>query len=194
MNYLACPKTKVKSVLVWALAVYPAKDLTLLRGLELSETSRAFDRTQCPQSMTAPLGYGSAFATPRQVHSRKSSYRTRMLALGRSPYHQNTHLFDRVLGQFTSISFHLLMEKFKETKLQGLSAKLLTYGFWCIIHEHFMRSGQVTIVPMEFFYPGTGASGDLAQRPEFAPAWRALLPAHLDRIELSLAVSRYSQT
>jgi hypothetical protein len=77
--------------------------------------------------MTTPLSYRSALLAPGSMHSKRSSHRTRMLALVHSLYRQNTHFLQRVVGQFTSISFHVKLEKFKATKFQKLSAQLLTY-------------------------------------------------------------------
>jgi len=51
----------------------------------------------------------------------------------------------------------------------------------------------VAIVPMGFCYPGTGRSGDLAPRPECAPAWRKPLLSQLNNIELTLVIGQYAQ-
>ena len=50
-----------------------------------------------------------------------------MLTLIHSLYCKNTHFFERVVGQFSSVSFHADLEKFKTKKFRNLSAKLLTY-------------------------------------------------------------------
>jgi uracil-DNA glycosylase len=59
--------------------------------------------------------------------------------------------------------------------------------------ELFYDPDLVAIVPMGFCYPGTGKSGDLAPRPECAPAWREKLLSQLDRIELTLVIGQYAQ-
>ena len=51
----------------------------------------------------------------------------------------------------------------------------------------------VAIVPMGFCYPGTGKTGDLAPRPECAPAWRIPLLSQLHNIELTLVIGQYAQ-
>lgn len=58
--------------------------------------------------------------------------------------------------------------------------------------EVFYDSKKVAIIPMGFCYPGTGKNGDLAPRPECAPAWRQALLSHLHNIELTLAVGQYA--
>lgn len=56
----------------------------------------------------------------------------------------------------------------------------------------FYDARRVALLPMGFCYPGSGASGDLAPRPECAPAWRALLLGKLRAIELTLVIGRYA--
>lgn len=58
--------------------------------------------------------------------------------------------------------------------------------------ETFYDPSAVAILPMGFCYPGTGSSGDLAPRPECAPAWRETLVARLSGVELTLVLGRYA--
>lgn len=51
----------------------------------------------------------------------------------------------------------------------------------------------ITILPMGFCYPGSGASGDLPPRPECAATWRARLLAQLPALRLSLVIGAYAQ-
>ena len=62
-----------------------------------------------------------------------------------------------------------------------------------VTREVFYDPRQIAILPMGFCYPGTGKSGDLAPRPECAPAWRGLLFGHLRHLELTLVVGQYAQ-
>ncbi len=57
----------------------------------------------------------------------------------------------------------------------------------------FYDPKKIAIVPMGFCYPGTGRSGDLAPRPECAPAWRKPLLSQLNNIELTLVIGQYAQ-
>jgi uracil-DNA glycosylase len=62
-----------------------------------------------------------------------------------------------------------------------------------ISREIFYDPGQVAILAMGFCYPGTGRSGDLPPRPECARAWRRQLLAHLEGLQLTLAIGQYAQ-
>jgi len=57
----------------------------------------------------------------------------------------------------------------------------------------FYDPEQVAILPMGFCYPGSGKSGDLAPRPECAPAWREQLLSHLTQLELTIVLGSYAQ-
>lgn len=62
-----------------------------------------------------------------------------------------------------------------------------------ITRDIFYDTEKIAILPMGFCYPGTGKSGDLAPRPECAPAWRKKLLAALPNIELTLVIGQYAQ-
>ena len=62
-----------------------------------------------------------------------------------------------------------------------------------VTSDTFYDPKQVAILPMGFCYPGTGKSGDLAPRPECAPAWREQLLGHLDHLEVTLVIGQYAQ-
>ncbi|MDE2369481.1 MAG: uracil-DNA glycosylase family protein [Burkholderiales bacterium] len=61
-----------------------------------------------------------------------------------------------------------------------------------IDREVFCDARRIAIVPMGLCYPGTGRGGDLAPRPECAPAWRARLLAGLPKLQLTLVIGRYA--
>ncbi len=61
-----------------------------------------------------------------------------------------------------------------------------------ISREVFYDATQIAILPMGFCYPGTGKSGDLAPRPECAPAWRLPLLSHLKNLQLMLVIGQYA--
>ncbi|MCG8456945.1 MAG: uracil-DNA glycosylase family protein [Holophagales bacterium] len=62
-----------------------------------------------------------------------------------------------------------------------------------VSREVFYDARKVAILPMGFCYPGTGKSGDLPPRPECAPAWRELLLARLDRVEITVVLGQHAQ-
>ncbi len=61
-----------------------------------------------------------------------------------------------------------------------------------IDRDVFHDPARVAILGMGFCYPGTGRSGDLAPRPECAPAWRAGLLARLENLQLTLVIGQYA--
>lgn len=66
---------------------------------------------------------------------------------------------------------------------------------WLGIDEDvFYDPGRVAIMAMGFCFPGQDAhGGDLPPRRECAPAWRANLMSHLDRLELIICLGRHAQ-
>ena len=57
----------------------------------------------------------------------------------------------------------------------------------------FYEADSIAILPMGFWYPGSGKSGDLAPRPECAATWRKPLLNQLPQVELTLVLGRYAQ-
>jgi len=62
-----------------------------------------------------------------------------------------------------------------------------------ITRDVFYDPEQVAILPMGFCFPGSGSSGDLAPRPECAPAWREQLLNQLSQLELTIVLGSYAQ-
>ncbi|MCK3942650.1 uracil-DNA glycosylase family protein [Streptococcus suis] len=60
--------------------------------------------------------------------------------------------------------------------------------------QTFYESGHFAILPMDFYYPGKGRSGDLPPRKDFAPKWHPLIMKQLPQIELIILVGNYAQT
>lgn len=60
--------------------------------------------------------------------------------------------------------------------------------------QTFYESGHFAILPMDFYYPGKGKSGDLPPRKDFAPKWHPLILDQLPELELSILVGNYAQT
>lgn len=61
-----------------------------------------------------------------------------------------------------------------------------------IDRETFYDKRNIAVLPMGFCYPGTTSSGDLAPRPECAPAWRRALLNQLHGVRLTLVIGRYA--
>lgn len=59
--------------------------------------------------------------------------------------------------------------------------------------EQFRNPSIFALIPMDFYYPGKGKSGDLPPRKDFAPLWHTKLMDLMPNIELIVLVGRYSQ-
>jgi uracil-DNA glycosylase len=59
--------------------------------------------------------------------------------------------------------------------------------------EEFYDPSRVALLPMDFYYPGKGASGDLPPRPEFAPRWHPRILAQLGGLRLTVLIGSYAQ-
>lgn len=57
----------------------------------------------------------------------------------------------------------------------------------------FYDSDFLAILPMDFYYPGKGKSGDLPPRKGFAAKWHPQILAQLPEVRLTLLVGRYAQ-
>lgn len=58
--------------------------------------------------------------------------------------------------------------------------------------ELFYESGQIAILPMDFYFPGAGKSGDLPPRKGFAQKWHPLLLEQMPDIQLTLLIGHYA--
>lgn len=59
--------------------------------------------------------------------------------------------------------------------------------------ETFYDSDVVALIPMDFYYPGKGAHGDLPPRKGFADSWHPRLFALMPDVKLIILVGAYSQ-
>ncbi len=59
--------------------------------------------------------------------------------------------------------------------------------------ETFYESGLFAVVPMDYYFPGKGKSGDLAPRKGFADKWHKRTLALAPDIELHILVGSYAQ-
>ena len=62
-----------------------------------------------------------------------------------------------------------------------------------IDRETFYHSGLFAVIPMDFYYPGKGKSGDLPPRKGFAEKWHPQILADLPNIELTILIGQYAQ-
>lgn len=59
--------------------------------------------------------------------------------------------------------------------------------------EQFRNPDIIALIPMDFYYPGKGASGDAPPRKDFAPLWHAKLMDLMPNIRLIILVGQYAQ-
>ena len=62
-----------------------------------------------------------------------------------------------------------------------------------IDNELFYNSGLIGVVPMDFYYPGKGKSGDLPPRKNFAHKWHHRVLELMPDIKLIILVGKYAQ-
>ena len=59
--------------------------------------------------------------------------------------------------------------------------------------ETFYQSGYFAVLPMDFYFPGHGKSGDLPPRKGFADKWHQPILELLPDIELTILIGQYAQ-
>lgn len=65
---------------------------------------------------------------------------------------------------------------------------------WLGVSEKEFRDENIFAhIPMDFYYPGKGKSGDLPPRKDFAPRWHGRLMELMPNVELVVLIGRYSQ-
>lgn len=62
-----------------------------------------------------------------------------------------------------------------------------------VTDEQFYNPDLFAIMPMDFYYPGKGAHGDLPPRKEFASTWHPKLLALMPDVRLTILVGAYAQ-
>lgn len=65
---------------------------------------------------------------------------------------------------------------------------------WLGVDEKtFYQSGYFAVLPMDFYFPGHGKSGDLPPRKGFADKWHPQILQELPDIQLTLLIGQYAQ-
>jgi uracil-DNA glycosylase len=62
-----------------------------------------------------------------------------------------------------------------------------------VSRETFYHSGKLGVVPLDFYYPGKGKSGDLPPRKGFAEKWHEPVLRLMPEVELTLLIGQYAQ-
>ncbi len=65
---------------------------------------------------------------------------------------------------------------------------------WLGVDETLFRDpSKIAIIPMDFYYPGKGKSGDLPPRKEFASYWHPRLLSLMPDLSLFVLIGQYAQ-
>jgi uracil-DNA glycosylase len=59
--------------------------------------------------------------------------------------------------------------------------------------EEFYDPANVAIIPMDFYFPGKGTSGDLPPRRDFAARWHPRVLEQLTEVRLTILIGAYAQ-
>jgi uracil-DNA glycosylase len=62
-----------------------------------------------------------------------------------------------------------------------------------VSRDVFYDSNLIAQLPMDFYFPGKGKSGDLPPRKDFAPKWHPLLLEAMPQVQTILLVGSYAQ-
>lgn len=62
-----------------------------------------------------------------------------------------------------------------------------------VTKDQFYHSGKIAVLPLDFYYPGKGKSGDLPPRKDFAAKWHPSLLALMPHIQLTIVIGAYAQ-
>lgn len=63
-----------------------------------------------------------------------------------------------------------------------------------VTEQQFRDPGLFALLPMDFYYPGKGATGDLPPRKTFAGRWHPPLLQLMPDIQLTVLIGSYAQT
>ena len=65
---------------------------------------------------------------------------------------------------------------------------------WLGVSEDLFRNpAMIAHIPMDFYYPGKGRSGDLPPRKEFAALWHARILHRMPDVKMTILIGRYAQ-
>lgn len=62
-----------------------------------------------------------------------------------------------------------------------------------VTKDEFYGSDKLGILPLDFYYPGKGKSGDLPPRKGFADKWHKALLELMPNVQMSLLIGQYAQ-
>ncbi len=92
-----------------------------------------------------------------------------------------------LIGQAPGIKTQL-----KEDVFRDQSGKRLRQ--WLnVTEETFYESGKISVLPLDFYFPGKAKTGDLPPRLDFAEKWHPLILEQMPEVELIILIGLYAQ-
>ena len=92
-----------------------------------------------------------------------------------------------LIGQAPGIKTQLRRDVFRDKSGDRLREWL------GVSEETFYQTGQISVLPMDFYFPGKAKTGDLPPRPDFFEKWHPLLLAQMPEVELIVLIGSYAQ-
>lgn len=62
-----------------------------------------------------------------------------------------------------------------------------------VTNEQFYNPDLISLLPMDFYYPGKGDHGDLPPRKEFASMWHPQILIEMTEVKLIVLIGQYAQ-
>jgi len=62
-----------------------------------------------------------------------------------------------------------------------------------VTDDEFYDERNISLVPMDFYFPGKGKTGDLPPRKEFADMWHPQLLRAMSNVKLTILIGQYAQ-
>ena len=62
-----------------------------------------------------------------------------------------------------------------------------------VTKDQFYNASNIALLPMDFYYPGKGKTGDLPPRKSFTPMWHTKILEQMTDIKLIILVGQYAQ-
>lgn len=92
-----------------------------------------------------------------------------------------------IIGQAPGIKTQERKEVFRDKSGEKLRE-------WMGVSENFFyESGKISVLPLDFYFPGKAKAGDLPPRKDFAAKWHPLLLKEMPDVELIILMGSYAQ-
>lgn len=92
-----------------------------------------------------------------------------------------------LIGQAPGIKTQLREDVFRDQSGDRLRE-------WLGVSEKtFYDTGEISVLPMDFYFPGKAKTGDLPPRPDFFKKWHPLLFKEMPEVKLIVLIGSYAQ-